>query len=1148
MQTDSFDSNSNVNVSVSSYSTSSNQLDQGSSKVKLVDSALQSVYNHESHLLSPREQQCVLFYLSKLSITSKLLFTNLLFRVIQYNPTHVLVKQYQTKFGLSKDETQQALDQLSREEYFKLPNDSVDSPCRDAPEEPHCPNISVFDMNPVTESSQRVVTSVKSTIDDIATGLNETVTSLLGTENRLETFAYKFDYNSVSIETVLSHFTKSQLEDLLKSLEIKFQKKKSNLGSDSKFGNTEICREYMDLIVKKDSRQSTLFSFVNTSSDTCRSLQKLSPRNKLIYQKFLKWYPDSKIVLNPIVVAIFYRIFRIYFRDYQFITFDFSSDPKPLYPFPYYRYDLGSNFPKYFVSRSQFYFASLETFRNYEHALRLKYQAEIIDNLKSGKEKSAKSIQFYQTQIMPLILENLQLASLVTSEAPDSLSGKENGSIYKSPTWILVTPAIELLKSSKHYGAEWLLIDMVLSQRLYAISRRGKLYIRKAMLEEKYILEEKFPNKPNNGDNSMDTFIGFTLHVISTRPQIFSPLIDDSTEKKFESHVGKASKRQFQADELEIFAAIANEIQTMTEIEKLLSDTDPSLKKLQSDLVNACKELWLRMALATCLSGLRDSLVFESFQIDLRQRAINLKKVLTHFPKRSNTFGPVSNEFDRLDLLKRMSLDFDFSYITYQEAPLRFISATKTVESVESRIVQSTINNINVNKVQESVQRMPRPAISCDMIINQYGYNRQEYKQNDQTRTAQQHQRSFQPRSQWNNPDRTGSDPNDLALGSLTVEQVALLHYQKHHGYVGLHSENTMLTTLFALLFWDIIFAIPESIHSELKSGETHEQKKNDNPSVLTCSHFPVFEHECQPNPSDFFSSSFYNSRKAAIELRLSQIEGTVSNDYRCKAFDNEIQKDHENFRQVWEKDREKDTQNKNKEKRGNLKRNFDGTLKEVAKNADPDMRDESAHQICNETDSKIGTQIDSEICIGIETKTDCCFGSSAFDDYVKFLRPCCKQDPPLKFVTAQLFSIHSREFPRRTICTGVAWFDLVDVLAVACGLGSKRLSALMRLLATDYKNVSSGMPDLCLWKVSDIFSEKTRDGPQKGGRLGGKVVFVEVKSEHDKLGNKQIYWIDMLLKNDIQVELCKVLEPMEYQRRKNNEYRKNQETVVVFD
>lgn len=102
--------------------------------------------------------------------------------------------------------------------------------------------------------------------------------------------------------------------------------------------------------------------------------------------------------------------------------------------------------------------------------------------------------------------------------------------------------------------------------------------------------------------------------------------------------------------------------------------------------------------------------------------------------------------------------------------------------------------------------------------------------------------------------------------------------------------------------------------------------KKDENPSVLTCSHFPVFEHQCQPNPSDFFSSSFYNSRKAAIELRLSQIEGTVSNDYGCKAFDTDVQKDHENFKQVWEKDQDKDTQNKNKEKHGNLKRNFDGT------------------------------------------------------------------------------------------------------------------------------------------------------------------------------------------------------------------------------
>ncbi|KAJ1986354.1 hypothetical protein GGI26_002891 [Coemansia sp. RSA 1358] len=78
-----------------------------------------------------------------------------------------------------------------------------------------------------------------------------------------------------------------------------------------------------------------------------------------------------------------------------------------------------------------------------------------------------------------------------------------------------------------------------------------------------------------------------------------------------------------------------------------------------------------------------------------------------------------------------------------------------------------------------------------------------------------------------------------------TVEQLALWRY-KDLGYKGLHSENAMATTLFSLLFWDIIF--------------------HPLPGVL--------DTEYQSRPLDMGSNTFYSSRKALVDRRLEDIAG----------------------------------------------------------------------------------------------------------------------------------------------------------------------------------------------------------------------------------------------------------------------------------
>ena len=77
----------------------------------------------------------------------------------------------------------------------------------------------------------------------------------------------------------------------------------------------------------------------------------------------------------------------------------------------------------------------------------------------------------------------------------------------------------------------------------------------------------------------------------------------------------------------------------------------------------------------------------------------------------------------------------------------------------------------------------------------------------------------------------------------VNVEIYALQHYERL-GYKGYHCEGRIVTTLFGLLFWDIIFApIPGA-----------------------------FETPYQTAPLDIFEDTFYHAREELIETRLDEI------------------------------------------------------------------------------------------------------------------------------------------------------------------------------------------------------------------------------------------------------------------------------------
>ncbi|EMD38241.1 hypothetical protein CERSUDRAFT_93772 [Gelatoporia subvermispora B] len=78
----------------------------------------------------------------------------------------------------------------------------------------------------------------------------------------------------------------------------------------------------------------------------------------------------------------------------------------------------------------------------------------------------------------------------------------------------------------------------------------------------------------------------------------------------------------------------------------------------------------------------------------------------------------------------------------------------------------------------------------------------------------------------------------------VTVEMFALQHYE-NQGYKGFHCEGRIVTTLFGILFWDIIFAsIPGA-----------------------------FETPFQTAPLDIAEDTFYYSRQALVEDRLTDLK-----------------------------------------------------------------------------------------------------------------------------------------------------------------------------------------------------------------------------------------------------------------------------------
>lgn len=501
------------------------------------------------------------------------------------------------------------------------------------------------------------------------------------------------------------------------------------------------------------STQSSVSSFFQPSSAKSSSLEGSKDAKTKILAEANKLLGKDVVKLNPFVYQTMSRAFLIYFRgkDFEtnFVEAALLSQMSVM------------NFPKYEIKRSQKYFTSRRELIDFEEAVNLRIEVDSLIATKSSDKRKKQADNLFKK------LNSKVMDSLYAATFYDDGISKSPDLAHPTPESITVK-AILLLCAGivDDHVAEWKFLDTFLNQRLYHKSQRGKVYIRKAMLEM----------------NSLQKEFDFTQELCEMRnkEQFKQHLIVEYYKQNPISGVAKKRKG------VRASASAPPVLGAKKEITDELSD---------ELLTSAMKLFWSRRALQTCIRGLEDAAVHEVYHIDLKKRITKLEKYLK-IP---------------------MGSRHDFSHFVLKSAEHRTIQCDRIVDDTEEATIEYP--NYNFRDVNSLA-----PVTTTVTKANSF------------------------KRPTW--VDVEGKRE------AVFVEEAALSFYRAQ-GWEGMHSENSMLATLFAFLFWDIMW-------STVRSPETGK--------VFT----GIFEHHCQSYPLDLFSKSFYMNRKRDIDGRLQKIRNDM--------------------------------------------------------------------------------------------------------------------------------------------------------------------------------------------------------------------------------------------------------------------------------
>ncbi|KAI8358125.1 hypothetical protein B0O80DRAFT_495898 [Mortierella sp. GBAus27b] len=262
---------------------------------------------------------------------------------------------------------------------------------------------------------------------------------------------------------------------------------------------------------------------------------------------------------------------------------------------------------------------------------------------------------------------------------------------------------------------------------------------------------------------------------------------------------------------------------------------------------------------------------------------------------------------------------------------------------------------------------------------------------------------TMQQRPLWRNID--GSD--------CSVEELALSYY-KTLGYNGHHSENSILSTLFGLLFWDILFSPQPG----------------------------VFETSYQTEPLDLRTDAFFLQRQDKIMERIENIaKSKIIPDPELST-----------SRTVGSDDIGKGV--KPGAERSEQEQVDDDEEEETLQQRSRRPMQTSTRTDRDQMSSVSSTEQDLESSKPSQEQTT----EQAYDEFITKKRKDC--------FYLDLLQTHDDLYRERNVfCVGVNWtYSKEDLLQIAECIGGDAISEICKILAQEYNKRCSGMPDLCCW------------------------------------------------------------------------------------
>lgn len=203
------------------------------------------------------------------------------------------------------------------------------------------------------------------------------------------------------------------------------------------------------------------------------------------------------------------------------------------------------------------------------------------------------------------------------------------------------------------------------------------------------------------------------------------------------------------------------------------------------------KKHWKRVALRTCEEGLQDNLVHLIYHHDLQKRVVKLERQLRIPKSEQHHFG----------------------------------------HALLAKPVERTFHGIRLERPPPSKPKAP------PLPISQRRLSHPSTEDTDPTLPIRRGAKTI-----WIDP-ASPSDTTTTTENIVSVEAMCLSHYRAF-GWRGYHTESGVLRTLFALLFYDILFLYLPN----------------------------VFQTAFQTCPLDLHTDAFYTSRLSEINARLAEV------------------------------------------------------------------------------------------------------------------------------------------------------------------------------------------------------------------------------------------------------------------------------------